>query len=99
MAVERITFESETTNRQGGRGYRDLIRTGGQVESVSAEDRAAVDVAVGTELIRVKCPSTPGLKAAETARAFVARGQRFSIRSRDYGADGKVTFVGERVGA
>ena len=99
MPVEAIIFESESTNRQGARCFQQLIRTGGQVEDVTGDDRAAVDVAVGTELIRVSCPFTPGLKAASSARAFRVRGNRYSIRSRDYTDYAEVAFVGERVGA
>ena len=99
MPVEKITFEDETGNRQGGKRYSDRLTTGGTVEDVAAEDRAAVDVAVGTELIRVRCPWTPAMKAARAGKTFRLRGDRFSIRSRDRTDNAEVLIVGERVGA
>ena len=98
MAIEKITFEDETTNVQGGRFYTDRMTTGGHVEEVSIDDRAAVDVAVGTELIRVRCNWTPAMKAARAGKTFRARGDRFTIRSRDRASDNaEVVIIGERL--
>ena len=101
MAIERVTFETETSNRQGGKSYVAVLATGGDVEDFAGDERIAADIAPGIEAVRVRVPWTKKLKealdAASTA-TFSLRGSRYRIRAKDRdGANVHVKVVGERL--